>query len=43
MTFVGLGKAAAVTSAAVGGCREVTRSLLPVVDVAVAIADSAVI
>jgi len=40
---IGLGKAAAVPSAAVGGCREVTCSLLPVVAVAVVIADSAVI
>ena len=40
---VGLEKAAAVTSAAmVGGCREVTRTL-PVVAVAVAMVDSAVI
>ena len=32
---VGLEEAAAVTSAAVGGCREVTRTLPMVVDVAV--------
>ena len=41
---VGIEKAAAVTSAAVGGCREVTLSLLLlVVAVPVVIADSAVI
>jgi len=45
MASVGREEAAAVTSAAmVGGCREVTTSLLLlVVDVAVVIADSAVI
>ena len=45
VTSVGLGKAAAVTSAAmVGRCREVTRTLpVTAVDVAVVIADSTVI
>ena len=42
VSSVGLEKAAAVTSAAVGGCRGVAR-MLPVVVVAVVIADSAVI
>jgi len=41
-TCVGLEKAAAVTSAAVGGCREII-GWLPAVDVAVVIVDSAVI